>query len=138
MAATIEQIMTGLKTRLATIPGLQALDFAADNPTPPTAFPLVPAFDYRQTMRRGSYTLPFRIAVLTGAQLDREGQMNLAGYANQTGATSVRAAIEADNTLGGIVSETVVDDFDPQGLESVGLTQYYGGIFNVRVIASGV
>lgn len=130
--------MTGLKTRLATISGLHALDFAPDNPVPPTAFPLVPAFDYRQSMGRGTYTLPFRIAVLTGAQLDREGQMNLAGYANQTGATSVRAAIEGDGTLGGIVAGSVVDDFDPQGLEQVGLAQYYGGIFNVRVIASGV
>lgn len=138
MAATIEQIMTGFKTRLDTISGLRASDYAPDNPSPPCAFPLVPAFNYRESMGRGTYMLPFQIVVLTGAQLDRTGQHRLAGYANQTGDTSIRAAIEADKTLGGIVDDTVVDTFNPNGLEEVGLANYYGGIFAVRVYATGV
>lgn len=139
MAATIEQMMAGLKTRLATISGLRASDFAPDNPSPPCAFPLVPTIpSYRETFGRGSYVIPFQVVVLTGAQLDRVGQHRLAGYADQTGATSIRAAIEGDKTLGGIVMDLVVDSFDPNGLQDVGLVGYYGGIFAVRVIASGV
>lgn len=138
MAATIEEIMTGLETRLATITGLRTTDYAPDNPQVPAAFPLVPAFTYRETMGRGTYTLPFRIAVLVSGQLDRIGQHKLAGYVNQTGDASIRAALEADKTLGGIVNDLVVDSFDPTGLDEVGLAGYIGGIFNVRVIASGV
>lgn len=141
MAVTIPQIMTGLKDRLATITGLRAYDYAPDNPSldKAVAFPLVPAIpSYREAMRRGTYVIPFRVALLTGAQVDRTGQQRLAGYANPTGAQSVRAALEdTDKTLGGLVNDLVVDSFDPNGLEEVGLVGYYGGTFAVRVIASG-
>lgn len=139
MAATIPQIMTGLKGRLATISGLRALDYAPDSPNPPCAFPLVPPIpSYREAMGRGTYMVTVQIVVLTGAQLDRTGQRALAGFANPTGSTSIRAALEdTDKTLGGIVNDLVVDNFDPNGLQEVGLVGYYGGIFNVRVIASG-
>lgn len=138
MAATVPQIMIGIEKRLATIPSLNTADHAPGNPIAPAAFPLVPAFNYRDTMRRGSYTLRFRVAVLVANQLDRVGQHLLAEYASQTGDKSIRAALEADKTLGGIVDDLVVDDFDPTGLDDVGLAGYVGGIFNVRVLASGV
>lgn len=140
MATTIPQIMTALGTRLDTITGLRGVGHAPDNPSPPTAFPLVPAIpSYREAMQRGTYVVPFRIAILTGAQLDRAGQLALAGFANPTGALSVRAALEdTDRTLGGLIDDLVVDGFDPTGLQEVGLVNYYGGVFNVRVIASGV
>lgn len=138
MAASIEAILTGLETRLATISGLNTADFAPGSPLLPAAFPLVPAFEYRLTMARGGYELPMQIAVLVSAALDRDGQMKLAGYANQTGDTSIRAALEGDKTLGGIVSDLVVDRFDPQGLQQVGLLDYFGGTVNLRVFATGV
>lgn len=139
MAATIPQIMTGLRDRLATISGLRAYDYAPDDPQPPCAFPLVPPIpSYRESMKRGTYVLTVQVVVLTGAQLDQRGQQALAGYANPTGSTSVRAALEdVDKTLSGIINDLVVDSFDPQGLEEVGLVGYYGGRFSVRVIASG-
>lgn len=139
MAATIQQIMTGLKGRLATISGLRAYDYAPDDPNPPCAFPLVPMIrSYRETMGHTSYVIPFQIVVLTGAQLDRSGQQRLAGYASQTGPTSIRAALEdTDPTLGGIVDDLIVDSFDPAGIQEVGLVGYYGGTFAVRVVAPG-
>lgn len=138
MAATIAEIMGGLKTRLATISGLQAYDYAPDDPVPPCAFPLVPPVpSYRETFGRARYVLTFRVIVLTGAQLDRPGQMRLADFASQTGSSSIRAAIEDDRTLGGIAEECVVDSFSPDGLDEVGLVGYYGGTFMVRVVARG-
>ena len=139
MAATIPQIMAGLKDRLDTVPGLRVTDYAPDNPNPPCAFPLVPAIpSYRLSMRRGTYQIPFRVVVLTGAQVDRAGQKALAGYANPTGAQSIRAALEdTDKTLGGLVNDLTVEGFDPDGLQEVGLVNYYGGIFLVTVTASG-
>ncbi|HEY9417123.1 MAG TPA: hypothetical protein VIQ30_20385 [Pseudonocardia sp.] len=145
MPAGIDEIMAGLKTRLATVSGLRAHEYAPDDPNPPCAFPLVPAIpSYRETMRGATYVIPFRVVVLTGAQVDRAGQKRLAAYANPTGPQSIRAAIEGDRattgaqTLDGIVQDVVVDGFDPDGLQEVGLVNYYGGTFTVRVIASGV
>ena len=144
MAATIPDIMAGLKDRLAAVSGLRVTDYAPDNPNPPCAFPLVPPIpSYRLTMRRGTYQIPFRVVVLTGAQVDRVGQKALAGYANPTGVQSIRAAIEGDRdttgtqTLDGLVNDVVVESFDPDGLQEVGLVPYYGGIFLVTVTASG-
>lgn len=140
MATSIPDIMTALGARLDTISGLRGLSYAPDNPSPPCAFPLVPAIDsYRAAMGRGTYVVTYQIVVLTGAQLDRVGQHNLARYANPTGTSSIRAALEGgDKTLGGLVNDLVVDSFDPDGLEQVGVIGYYGGVFSVRVIASGV
>lgn len=139
MAATIPQIMTKLGERLATVDGLRGTSYAPDNPSPPVAFPLVPAIpSYREAMRRGVYVLPFQIALLTGAQLDRTGQERLALFASPTGAASVRAALEdGDRTLGGLVDDLIVDGFDPNGLQEVGLINYYGGVFSLRVMAPG-
>lgn len=138
MAATIADVMTALKTRLATITDLQVYDYAPDNPTPPCAFVLVPSVpSYRATMSRGKYILPFQIAVLAGAQLDRVGQHRLAAFANQTGSQSIRVAVEGDPTLGGIADDCMVDSFDRDGLEQVGLVGYYGGTFRVLVALNG-
>jgi len=137
MATNLPEIMDAVGVRLNSVDGLRGSGYAPDEPNPPAAFPLIPPFNYRESMRRGTYTINLQVAVLVGAQLDRAGQKRLAGYASQTGATSIRAALEGDKTLGGLVSDLVVDSFDPNGLQDVGLVQYYGGLFNVRVIASG-
>lgn len=138
MAAKIPLIMAAIQTRLATISDLNTYDHAPGNPTAPAAFPLVPSFGYRETMGRGIYVLQFRVAVLVAGQLDQVGQHLLAEYASQTGDLSIRAALEGDKTLGGLVHDLVVDTFESGGLDDVGLAGYVGGIFSVRVIASGV
>ncbi|MEV4271933.1 hypothetical protein [Micromonospora aurantiaca (nom. illeg.)] len=144
MAATIPQIMTGIETRLKTVHGLNTADHAPGNPMPPAAFPLVPAIPYRETMGRAHYTLTFRVVLLVANQLDRVGQHLLAEFASQTGDRSIRAALEGDRettgvqTLGGLVHDLVVDGFDPDGLVDAGLAGYIGGIFTVRIMASGV
>lgn len=132
--------MAAIGARLNSISGLRGYGYAPDNPSPPAAFPLVPAVpSYREAMKRGLYVIPFQVVVLTGAQLDRAGQQRMLRHASPTGDQSVRAALEdGDRTLGGLVDDLIVDSFDPTGLQDVGLINYFGGIFTVRVMASGV
>jgi hypothetical protein len=139
MALDIIAVMVALRDRLRTIDGLRAHEYEPDQINPPVAFPLVPAISsYRETMRRGTLVVPMQIAVLVGAQVDRVGQRRLAEFANPVGDRSIRAALEdGDKTLGGLIHDLVVDSFEPRGLEEVGLINYYGGLFSVRVIASG-
>jgi len=138
MAPSIEAVMDGLEARLATIGGLRVSDVSPGQISPPCAIVGVPDVpDYRLTFRNGFAALSFTVVVLVSAALDRNGQKALAGYANFTGSTSIRTAIEGDKTLGGIVSDTVVDSFRPLGVEEVNNIGYFGGVFTVRVVSSG-
>lgn len=130
--------MAGIETRLATISGLRVNDVAPDQINPPAAFVGVPPIpNYRLTMGRAKYLIEPTITVLVSAAWDRAGQLRLAGYANPTGSTSIITAVEGDKTLGGIVSDCVVDGFSPLGMEEVGLIGYYGGRFSLRVVLDG-
>lgn len=138
MAVTIEQMLTGIETALEAIPDFRATNYVPGQVNPPCAFPIVPPFEYRKTFGRGMYMLPFQIAVLVGTQLERSGQHKLASYADQTGTNSIRAALEADKTLGGLVQDVVVVGFSPEGLQEVGVIGYVGGVINIVITASGV
>jgi len=137
-APTILQILQGIETRLETISGLRTTYYVADQINPPQAVVGVPPIEsYRAAFGRGTFKLEPQVFILVGAQLDRVGQAALASYADVAGSNSIPAAIEGDRTLGGVVQECVVDSFRPLGMEEVGLIGYYGGVFDLRVFASG-
>lgn len=139
MAPSIVDVMTGIEARLETIPGLRTSEYIPDQINPPVAIVGVPPIpDYHVTMGRGRFLLEPTVTILVSAALDRTGQRALAEYANPTGERSIVAAIEADKTLGGAVHDCIVVSFNPLGLEDVGSIDYYGGIFTLRVVASGV
>lgn len=136
MTATIGAIMIGVENRLATITGLRVSDVAPEQISPPCAIVGVPPIpQYRLTMNRGSYKIGLTVTVLVSAAVSRVGQQTLAGYANPTGAGSIPAAIEADRTLGGTVSDCIIQAFRPLSLQDVGVIGYYGGVFDLDCIA---
>lgn len=138
MAPTIRQVMQGIEGRLDTISGLQVRDVIPDQVNPPQAFVGIPPIpQYHSSMSRGVFTIEPTVTVLVSAALDRTGQLSLADYVNPTGGNSVIAAVEADKTLGGIVDDTVVISFEPLGIAEVGQIGYYGGRFQLRVMAKG-
>jgi hypothetical protein len=138
VAATIEQIMLGIESRLATITGLRVAEYVPDQINPPQAIVGVPPIpEYRSAMQRGIYRINPTVTVLVSAALDRTGQLKLASYCNVTGDSSIPAAIEADKTLGLAGVECIVTSFEPLGLRDVGALGYYGGVFQLAVIATG-
>lgn len=139
MAATLLQIMQAIETRVDTIDGLRTKDHSPGEISPPCAIVAVPPVPtYHGTFGGAKFPIRPTITVLTGNTLDRVGQHKLAGYANPTGETSIKAAIEADKTLGGIVDDCFVVSFRPLGLEEVGAIGYFGGLFELSVQARGV
>lgn len=141
---TVVQVMEGIAARLDTIEGLRVESYVADQINPPQAVVGPPPIEnYRLAFRRGTWELRPQVYILVSATLDRIGQTALASYADVSGPTSIPAAIEGDRatvgaqTLDGLVHDCVVESFRPLGMEEVGLIGYYGGVFELRVIASG-
>lgn len=140
---TVSQLQAGIQVRLDTIASLTGRTYAfqPDTISPPCAwthFPTIPA--YHEAMGMGLLTYDFPVIVAVGSQVDRAGQAALEAYISPSGASSVRAAVEADTTLGGLVGLTnaMVVDFRPMTLDETGTFHAYGGVWTVRVVSPGV
>ena len=68
---------------------------------------------------------------------DRASQTNLDAHCASSGSTSVKAAIEADRSLGGKALDCRVTQMTNQGSLAIGDVTYHTAEFNVTVIAAG-
>jgi hypothetical protein len=139
-APTLQQIMEALETACATISGLRHSAIVNGQISPPHLMVGVPPVeDYHGTMASGYLLTEFPITIFTSSAVDRVGQLLLAEFANPTGARSIKAAVELDKTLGGVVDDCYVTSFRPLGLVNVGApdAQYLAGTFQVKIIAKG-
>ena len=102
------EIRAGLVANLSQIPDLQVEGYVLSNPTFPTALILAGTTEYDKAMHRGLDDLIFRIRVVVAAVSDIGATVNLDEYMNGSGARSIKAAVEADKTLGGACSEALV------------------------------
>lgn len=136
MAATLLDITAGLKGRLSAV-GLNANAVEPSSITPPAAWPFLrqPAATYDQTFD-GSMTWFFSIYVLVGASSDQHAQTNLMPYLAPSGAKSVKAAIEADPSLGGLPDVyAVVTGVESVGGYELGGVRYTGAVLLCQVLA---
>jgi hypothetical protein len=133
MAVTISQVSAGLKARLATISGLRTYDYQPDTGYVPFAFPGLTTIEYHKAMSGGMRIFTFNITVVTGRVDERTGQDELDAFASYDGAKSVRAALEADKTLGGIVDTLIVTSSANVSALSQGDNQYLTLDFTVTV-----
>ena len=108
--ASVATIADGLKVRLATISGVRAYSYQPEQLNPPFAYPILNGVSYHQTMGMGSAVTQFdwSVYVVVGRWVDRVAMTNLDDFLSPTGAKSIRAALEADRTLGGACSDLVV------------------------------
>ena len=135
--ALLTSIRDGLKTNLETISGLTAYEYVPDWIEPPIALVApINSLNYDSTMARGADTYEIPIVVYI-SRIDAEtAQDGIDAYLASTGATSVKAAIESDPTLGGAaMSVRVVSATDYGEYEVTQGTSFLGVTFNVEVIA---
>jgi len=135
---TILQVMQAIESAIDNISGLRTTEFVKDQMSPPFAMVGVPEItDYHGAFKSGNMMISPKVYVFTSAVVDRIGQTRLSEFADPVGTKSIKAAIEADNTLGGVVSQIVVKSFRPLGAEEMGAMGYYGGVFDLFVVATG-
>jgi len=109
MPATVSQVAEGLKARLATVSGLRTFSYQPEQINPPVAFPVLDSVEYHGAFGGGNVRMRFMVFVIVGRYLDRVAHSNLDGFLSYSGATSLRAAIENDKTLGGVAQTLVLD-----------------------------
>jgi len=135
--ALLTSIRDGLKTNLETISGLTAYEYVPDWIEPPIALVApINSLNYDSTMARGADTYEIPVIVYISRVDAQLSQDTVDGYLASSGATSVKAAIESDPTLGGAaMSVRVISATDYGEYEVTQGTSFLGVTFNVEVIA---
>jgi hypothetical protein len=109
MAATVTQVAAALKTRLDTISGVRTFAYQPDQTaTPPFAYPELSQVDYHRAFQGGDVVMMWEIHVVVGRYVDRTAHTLLDDFLSYDGVKSVRACLEGDRTLGGVVQDLVL------------------------------
>lgn len=135
MPATVSQVAEGIKTRLATVTGLRTFSYQPEQVNPPVAFPVLESIEYHGAMAGGNVRMRFNVMVIVGRYLDRVAHSNLDGYLSYDGATSLRAAIETDRTLGGVCQTLIMDSGLSVGTLVVAEAEFLSVSFSLLVHA---
>ena len=109
MAATVSQVATGLATRLGTISGLRTSTYMPEQLNTPIGFPVLESIEYHKAFGGGDVVMRWSVFVVVGRYTDRTAHAALDGYLSYSGATSIRAAIEGDATLGGVCQTLICE-----------------------------
>jgi hypothetical protein len=131
--ATVSELRTALATAMGSISGLRTSAHVPDSPKPPIAVVMPDRIEYDLNARRGADTFFFTITVLASRADDRAAQQNLDKFL--VGANSIKAAIEADRTLGGNANTCRVTSMQSYASVSVGEVLYLSAQFIVEVVA---
>lgn len=132
--ATLTEVRIGLKERFASIDKLSAYAISPASPKYPAAWSYPTRVDYDQTFDgKMLYTLTVVVAVFNNDI--GQAQTNLDPYIAPDGAKSIKAAIEADPTLGGIADYVTVGAMTGYSVMQIGGQEPVGATFEVKVLA---
>jgi hypothetical protein len=122
----LKQVRDAIADRFSTIPGLTGLKTVPSAITPPAVAVEVERIDYDTTMSRGSDDVVFVATLFVSKASERASQDQLFAYLSGSGAKSVKAAFEADPTLGGLVFDASVAEARQPGTFAIGEIPYNG------------
>ena len=131
---SVQTIREGIAANLRTISGLRVSAFVPDNPTPPIAVVLPTTVTFDSSFNRGMDAFTFEVTIIASRTSERNAQNVLDGYCNSTGATSIKAAVEVDKTLGGSVMDCRVTEMSTYGPLAIGDVTYMAATFTVVAI----
>lgn len=108
--ATPAQIRAGLATNLGTIADTQVSAYMLSAPTPPAIHVFPERVDYHGAMQNGLERNRYTVQAFVGFTSDQGAQKKLDRMLEPSGVMSVKAAVEADATLGGVVEHVTVTE----------------------------
>lgn len=133
---SITDIRAGLEANLETVSGLRAYSEIPDNPQVPCAVVQLQTIEYDQSFQKGLAFYNFEITVIVGRFSVQQAQEHLNDYADNSGAKSIKSAIESDKTLGGSAFDAHLTTMT--GISALDLNDgnnYLGMTFSVTVYA---
>lgn len=133
--AEMSAIRTALATKIGNISGLRTAATVPDQVNPPIAVIIPERVTYDEAYARGLVVYTFIVQVVVGKVSERSAQNRLDGFVNPTGATSIKAAIEADKSLGGVVFDSRVTEMTTYTVVQIGDIAYLSCEFRVTVLA---
>jgi hypothetical protein len=134
----IADVRAGLATAMGTIAGLSTEAYVRDIADVPVAMVGGPdPLEYDKTFGRGHDDYTFPVMVFAARVSDEDSQTQLDAYLDPFGASSIKAAIEADSTLGGVVDDLRVTGAREYGPQDINGVMYLGAVLLVEVMASG-
>jgi hypothetical protein len=107
---SLSVLREALAANLDTIPDVQASAYVMANPTPPMIQVLPAGIGYDRTMGRGHDDVTFTVQAIVALTLDVGSQKLLDRLCENAAPYSVKAAIEADKTLGGACQDLHVTE----------------------------
>lgn len=133
MSATVHELRSAIATSLATITGLRTFAYQPDQVNAPLAWPTLDEVAYHGAMGPGLVTYTFTVTCIVGRASERSAQKTLDAYLSYD--AGVRAALEADKTLGGYAQSLVVESASSIGSVDANDTSYLYVDFRVTVYA---
>lgn len=135
MAGNLSDIRKGLAGQLATIRGLRVLEHIPEQLNPPAAVISRAEVDYTQAMSGGLTQWSMQVQMVAGRMADQQSQRQIDAWLAWDGDQSIRAALEADRSLGGNCQTSRVTTADAMVTIQLGDSEYLGVTFNVTVYA---
>lgn len=131
--STITEISDAIKNSLTVIPGLRVYDYLPDQINPPLAYVGIQQVNYHGAFRGGNPITTYTVVVVVGRVNERTSQRALDEFLAYDGDRSVRAAIEADPTLDGVIQSLIVTDGGNLAPLTMGDVTYVSIDFSVTV-----
>jgi len=131
----INAIRTALATNLGGVPGLRTAALIPDLVNPPIGIFTLSSIDYNGAMKNGLTTLSFQLTVIVTRVSDRTSQTLIDSYLAPTGTYSVKASVESNRTLGGLVYDLRVEAMTNIGSITANDQEYLAAEFTVTVYA---
>lgn len=133
--ASDTSIRDGIVTRLQTIAGLTAYDHIPGHVNVPAATVSRRVTRFDSVMARGADDFEYVVRVLVSNADPKLAQEQMSEYLAGSGAKSIKAAIEGDQTLAGVVDFARVREAAEEGITHVGDVDYMAVDFVVEVTA---
>jgi hypothetical protein len=139
MSLDVARVRKAIAANLSAISEVNVNAYAMAQPTPPGLQILPPSVTFDQSMQRGFDLWTFTVQGFVSLTGDVAPQMLLDELCAPAGPRSVKAALESDPTLDGLVSDASITEQTPgRVLETAGGSPMLVVEWNVQVWASGV
>jgi len=135
MAGNLADIRKGLAGQLGKVRGLRVSEQVPEQINPPAAVITRATVDYSVNANGGLTEWSMQVQLVAGRMADQQSQRQIDAWLSWDGPQSVRAALEADRTLGGGCQTSRVTSADALSTIQVGDSEYIGVTLNVTVWA---